>query len=290
MKALRLTPGLLPLVLSASLVFSQETTPKTVTDGSPELLERTIGLNPCRYLVQQERYDLAFQKAREVISEQFSLELSKEFIDFACDIIYQLEKKTLHRKNATIFDPPSIGFFGIGRNEKARKMAIELPDKKEVAKYIKAFDSIRDACLALQQLLQASVKNNPDPDNNVKQLDAIEEVIQYLGDVRTYYVSYNVVSPHLYEAHRIAFIARGFFNDVEDELYRAARLVASGMHHDWIYESTDSVHLQYSEVIDYIKANLSPAQWERVLIETTLIDSPDPSKPRGKKAWLNKSK
>ena len=295
MKALGLTFSFLSLVFSTSPGFSQEKAPQSElgivsTTGTDVLLDRTIGLNPCRHLVKQGRYDLAFQKAGEIMGEQFSLKISEEFISFAFDTICQLEKKAIHKKSATIFNPPPIGFLGISRNEEARNMAINLPDKKKVLENVKAFDSIRETCVTLQKLLETSVKNSPDPQKNLRQLASIEKVIDYLVEVRTSYISYDVVSPHLYEAHRIAFIARGFFNDNEDELFRAARLLASGMHKDWIYETEESVQLQFAEVMDYLKANLSDSEWNRLLVETTLVPSLDESKSRGGKAWLNKNK
>ena len=293
MKALGLTFSFLSLVFSATQGFSQEKTEVVhglvCTTDPVILLDRTIGLNPCRHLVELGRYDLAFQKAGESMGEQFSLKISEEFISFALDTIRQLEKKAIHKKSATIFNPPPIGFLGISRNEEARNMAINLPDKKKVLENVKAFDSIRDACQTLQKLLETSVKNSPGSEN-LRLLTSLEKVIDYLAEVRTSYISYDVVSPHLYEAHRIAFIARGVFNDNEDELYRAARLVASGMHHDWLEESEESVRLQFTAVMDYLKANCWDDEWDRLLTETSLIDSLDPSKPRGKKAWLNRNK
>lgn len=292
MKALGITLGLLSLLFSASPGLSQGKTPeveegRVCTDGSIELLDRTIGLNPCKCLVEQGRYDLAFQKAGEIMSERFSLEISEEFIAFAFNVICQLEEKVIHKQNATIFNLPSFGFF---REEKARKKAIPLPGKKEVSENVKAFDSIRDTCVTLQKLLETSVKNSPDPQKNLRQLSSIEKVIDYLVEVRTSYISYEVVSPHLYEAHRIAFIARGVLNDNEEELFRAARLVASGLHHEWLNESEESVQLQFVDVMNYLKENLSDSEWDRLKVETSLVPSLDESKSRGRKAWLNKNK
>ena len=296
MKAFGLILSFLSFVFSATQGFSQENAPKEAyglicTNGLGNKLNKTIGLNPCRFLVEQGRYDLAFQKAEEVIGEQFSLELSEEFMAFAFEVICQLEKKTITKKSPTIFVKPPRYIFWVNRNEKARKMAIMLPDKKEVSENVKAFDSIKFACLALKKLLETSVKNSASK-NNLQRLNSIEKVIDYLAEVRTSYISYDVVSPHLYEAHRIAFIAKGIkgIGAVEEELFRAGRLVASGVHHEWLEEVEESVRSQFSEVMRYIKEILNKEEWEHLLVETSLIDSLDPSKPRGKKAWLNRNK
>ena len=249
-------------------------------DSGTDVLTKTIGLNPCRTLVAKERYDLAFQKAQEVINEQFSLELSSEFIKFTYDVVRDLDNKAAIKSTATLFDPSSSS------DESAKSQAIELPDKKEVEKFVESFDAIKSACMSLKNRLEESVKRTPD-NQNLNQLTALDSLIEYLVNVRTCYISYNVVSPYLYEAHRQAFIARGFFNDDEDALSDAAKLIGRGLHKTWLTQISGSVQEQYCEVIEYLHANLEEEEWEKLLVETTLVESLDKSKPRGGKAWLD---
>jgi hypothetical protein len=106
-------------------------------------------------------------------------------------------------------------------------------------------------------------------------------------EARCNYVSYQVISPALAEIskeHYIATFKWLGFND-KQTIKNSVIKLAHSFHNEWLFASTEEVRQQYSEVIKTLKDDFGKAEWEELKVITTLVDSNDPSKPRGADAW-----
>lgn len=274
------------------------------------------GLTPSKALAKRGEYKLAFEKARSVIEEEFSYKLVDDFIQFSYDVLQEVKKEVKIKEQPILFLPKHKKRREITYNDgekvwvkvikiilipewevvpkwithEEESKTVTLPDEREVAKYIEGYDAIRDACLLLEKMLGSIVKKEPN-ESNMNYLYRTRSLIQQLKEDRTSYLSYNVISPHLCEAHRMAYNAKPYIGNTEEkEIQEAAKIVARGLHKDWIYQSSDRVRDQYIDVIKYLKNSVSGDVWEEILAVTTLSDSLSPDKKRGGEAWLSEGK
>lgn len=284
-------------------------------------LSELDGLTPSKVLAKRGEYKLAFEKARSVIEEEFSYKLVDDFIQFSYDVLQEVKKEVKIKEQPILFLPKhkkrreityivdeesimwqyiklsrfvvtssAVGLVPKWITHEEEQKTVTLPDEREVAKYIEGYDAIRDACLLLERMLESIVKEEPN-DSNMNYLDRTRSLIQQLKEDRTSYLSYNVISPHLCEAHRMAYNAKPYIGNTEEkEIQEAAKIVARGLHKDWIYQSSDRVRDQYIDVIKYLKNSVSGDVWEEILVVTTLSDSLSPDKKRGGEAWLSEGK
>lgn len=271
-------------------------------------LSELNGLTPSKTLAKRGEYKLAFEKARAAIEEEFSYELVDDFIQFSYDVLQKVKVEVKIKEQPILFLPKHkkrrefnynwkrallLGDLTSGidiiTHEEEQK-TVTLPDEREVAKYIEGYDAIRDACLLLERMLESIVKKEPN-DSNMKCLDRTRSLIQQLKEDRTSYLSYNVISSHLCEAHRKAYNAEPYIgNTDEKEIREAAKIVARGLHKDWLDQSSPRVRDQYMDVIKYLKNCVSSDVWEEIKTVTTLSDSLAPDKKRGGEAWLSEGK
>ena len=172
----------------------------------------------------------------------------------------------------------------------ATEQQFSLVDKDASNAIMAQYDTLRDSLQAYLDLLLKSYPTG-EPDD-VKQhyfsiRDRAEVLKKQVKEARCNYVSYQVISPALAEIAKEHYLATfkwlGFDDKqkIRDSVIHLAHL----FHHEWIFASTEEVRLQYSEVIRSLKNDVGKAEWEELKAVTTLVDSNDPSKPRGADAW-----
>lgn len=163
-------------------------------------------------------------------------------------------------------------------------------DKEKSNAIIAQYDILRDSLKAYLDLLS---KTYPvDSAEDVKHdyfaiRDRADSLRRKVIEARCNYVSYQVISPALAEIskeHYIATFKWLGFND-KQTIKNSVIKLAHSFHNEWLFASTEEVRQQYSEVIKTLKDDFGKAEWEELKVITTLVDSNDPSKPRGADAW-----
>lgn len=215
--------------------------------------------------------DLACTRCQRLLEDDYTMENAAKLLKFCKDVSASMEPK-ITRDGPILFEKPSVWSFS--RNEDAKAMKIALPDTKEVNKNMAIFDAQKAALQTLLAKVTESRLSNPN-DWNKKMKAEAETELRRVANIRRRYVSYMVVSPYLYETHRKAFIARGFFDDSESGLRNAGKVMAKGLSLAWLYQCTDSVKDQYVEVIEYLKANCEEKLWDSILTQTSVIKAID---------------
>lgn len=268
----------LTLVLSAILVVGYPAV-YAITPAEIPALEAQTPQEVIKRLINANEYSVALARAKTEVQNDFTI----ENIELLLSVNQEVSEKMLRRfrkRDLTVFDYDHM------TDKKAEGLKIEQPKEEEVLANIKIFSAQRDTLefviAGLDKMLEASAN-----ERHLKLKRDAEQELNKVANFRTQYISYNVISPYLCEAYRTAYIARGFWNDDEEKLLEAAKLVAKGCHHDWIYESTEKTQKQFITVVAYIKHNMSADEWEQAKAYTTLTPSLDPSKMRGPRHWLN---
>lgn len=278
------------IILGPSSLAQNATIPLPPSINTPAIIDAIINktsLDNFKKLIEKGRYDLAFQQASSILEEYPTEKNVKDFIAITNNLIKSKRQQKITKKSITKFEAPSI--WDLDGNEKAAKMGISLPESKEAVEDIRntclTFNAIRDSLNTLKSIMMEKTKDDPNSWQE-KTLDPIDATRQSLDLIRKDYISYCIVSPYLYEAHRRAFLARGLINDDEHKVFEAGKLIAKGMHKDWLYEVHESVQDQYITVIRYLKNILSEGEWNELLTITTLTESLDPSKNRNSQKWI----
>ena len=165
-----------------------------------------------------------------------------------------------------------------------------LVDKEQSNEIIAQYDTLHDSLQEYLDLLLKSYSVNDIED--VKQhyftiRDRAESLKKKVKDSRCNYVSYQVISPALAEISKEHYIATFKWLGLDDKqiIKDAVIHLAHSFHNEWIFESTEEVRLQFIEVVKSLKNDVGKAEWEELKTVTTLVDSNDPSKPRGADAW-----
>ncbi len=263
------------------------------------------------------RYDLALRRAREIFTYNCTenncrlvLRCAREYQKEAMKNITLAEKPTSFKGELSNFwvrigkDPNTWGALtsvvsggssvlvwkvltkDTETKENAKKeaegLAIQLPSSDKVKSIIESLESQKVAIVSLIDQLDASMVQEFSPWKQKLYKEAVA-FKKELKKVRTRYLSYNVMSPHLFEAHRKGFIAslegdkRGY-----DE---ALKVVARGMNAQFLYQAAEDVIEQYFDVILFIKNKMDGEQWNEAKQRMNLVESLDKSKPRGSDAW-----
>lgn len=251
-----------------------------LTDIVSETAEKASWKKVIEELLKMGRYAEALKKAVEGIMPE-KIEAPKKIGQENYEAVLDCARRYCENALKGVDIKSTLTRF---KGSKDEEKLTHLPTKDEVTKVLKCFDAQKDAIQQLIDQLRASLLRYPEQWKD-RLLTEAEDYKKEIQNKRINYVSYNVMSPHLYEAHRLGYIARGFWNDDEEGIYKACRVLARGMHKNMLYEASEDVQAQYSEVVSYLKANLSDAEWEHVLSQTTLVPSLDLGKPRGTAAW-----
>lgn len=252
--------------------------------------------------------DLACERARLILESDYSAQNAERLLQLSCYVSESMAAKVT-RKGPVLFEKPAfwnkistLEVVGTGllftlavpaaiadrdaeRNKEAESMEIALPDEGCVNKNMEIFEAQKSALLHLLAKVKASRIDNPNSWN--KDMKAkVEAELRRVVDIRRRYVSYMVVSPYLYETHRRAFIARGFYKDDDDRLCEAAKVMAKGLSLAWLYQSADSVKDQYIDVIEYLHANCEEVLWNKILGQTSIIKAIDKTGIKNKDAAM----
>lgn len=250
--------------------------PKPV-DQAIEIEKSRIDSKAIQTMMDSGEYALALERAHDELNHDFGEEKCKQIL--ACSsAILALQKQKIRYTYLSEFDLRDMN------EERAERDAKILPSKEEVGKIMDLYDRQKRVLKQFEKQLETTYKDSPLAWKK-KNLDLVRKQISELKESRDTFLSYNVVSLYLYEAHRLCYIARGFWNDDEEGIRHAAEVMARGAHKEWLSQSNKYVRWQYRVVLQYLKENCSESEWEQILLDTTLTDSIDDSKPIGIDVW-----
>lgn len=133
------------------------------------------------------------------------------------------------------------------------------------------------------------VENASDVDALIVLLQKVKNQKAALRKNRTDYLSYEVISPLLWEVNRQLFLADSDYLALtgkdKEMLDDAVKNLALACHKTWLYQADESVRKQFIDTQRALKEVASKVELEEYKVATTLSDSIDPSKKRGADAW-----
>lgn len=197
---------------------------------------------------------------------------------------------------------PGGGIIGIGGYWKALsdadkanyQCAVEqvftLAEKEKANEIVAQYDILR---ISLKKYLDILTKSYPAGEAyEIKQdyfntRDRGEALKKNLIDARCNYISYQIISPALAEVSKEYYLATFKWLEFDDKqiIKDSITLLTHSFHNEWLFASTEEVRMQYCEMVRTLKDGIGKAEWEELKTVTTLLDSNDPSKPRGADAW-----
>ena len=168
----------------------------------------------------------------------------------------------------------------------------------EAQKEIARFDAVKKVVEEVRKVVASRcIIESKEHAHYVKVKQKLDSIKQRLKNNRTRFLSYEVVSPYLYQAHchmfagtdadaRISSVNRRF-KDEEIKGYRTegVKLLAKACHKEWLYSCSQDVREQFIEVQQYMKENVQEREYEEYKVIQTLTDCIEPSKVRGADAW-----
>ena len=124
----------------------------------------------------------------------------------------------------------------------------------------------------------------------------LSSIKERLKTNRTRFLSYEVVSPYLYEAHchlfsgiaddwRVSSFNKKYPKDVEAFKTKGVKLLAKACHKDWLYSCSQDVRDQFLEIQRFVKNNVAEREYEEYKVIMTLGDCIGPDKVRGADYW-----
>ena len=159
------------------------------------------------------------------------------------------------------------------------------------------FDAVKNAVGALYDVVYTRCKiEGGDRDYYLGIRKHLCSVKERLKEIRTRYLSYEVVSPYLYEAHahlfagisdswRVSSFNRMYPELVEKYKIEGVKLLAKSCHQQWLYSCSEDVRDQFVEVQKFMKENIGECEMKEYKVVMTLSDCNDPSKVRGADSW-----
>lgn len=174
--------------------------------------------------------------------------------------------------------------------QEAVKQKFVLVEKEKAKRIIAQYEILRGS---LKIYLDTLSKKYPvDDADSEKQFyfklrDRAEALKKRLIDARCNYISYQVISPTLAEVSKELYLATSKWLELDDKQKIKDSIIqmTHSFHYEWLFTSAEEVREQYCEVIKAMKDNIGKAEWEQYKVITTMLDSEDPSKPRGAEAW-----
>ena len=173
--------------------------------------------------------------------------------------------------------------------ERARKQEFTLIEKEVANSIISQYEVARES---VKKYLEILIKSYPTGDTEeAKQIffttkSRADALKQNLMDARCNYVSYRIISPVLAEVSKEHYIAT--LLEDKHKIKDSILLLTHAFHTEWLYTSKEDIRLQFCELVKALKDDIGKAEWEELKTVTTLLDSNDPSKPRGAEAWWGK--
>lgn len=232
-------------------------------------------------LMLRNQYRLALQKAIKHVENERSPESCRFLLqtnrEISANMIYRVKLRNITRFNVRM------------SKDEARKLKISLPNDRDVHETMAIFEAQKKALLFLKHYIDSACSDFPS-EENYQLKEMLGEQMVNVANIRGQYLSYNVVSPYLCDATRVAHIAKGYpcwMPDDEIGLERAARIAAKAIHKEWLYQVDESCVNQYLNLVVYIKNSLSKDEWDHILSVTSLVESLDKSKKRGSYSWYD---
>lgn len=172
----------------------------------------------------------------------------------------------------------------------ATEQIFVLADKEKADDVLSQYDLLRNSIKLYLEVLSKSYPLDATEETKNeyiltrKRANALKEKII---DARCNYISYQVISPTLAEVSKEFYIAteKWLAFDDKQKIMESITLLTHSFHNDWLFSASEDVRKQYCEVIKSLKNEIGKAEWEEYKVITTMLDSNDPSKPRGANAW-----
>ena len=271
-----------------------------------ELINQTIAkyysLSNMQYALDHVEKHLSKLQANN-INSSISIFITPKGIDVSKD--FELTKGNIKRLSISNIVGLVIPFGGVlyymgdklSETDKANyQAAIEqtfvLVEKEKANDIISQYDLLRNSMkiyldiLSKSYPLDASEETKNEYISTRKRAETLKEKII---DAHCNYISYQVISPALAEVSKEFYIATekwlGF--DDKQKIMESITLLTHSFHNDWLFSASEDVRKQYCEVVKSLKSEIGKAEWEEYKVITTMLDSNDPSKPRGANAWWN---
>ena len=203
---------------------------------------------------------------------------------------------------STLFVPVVGPVIGIGSvlwlNKKAtdaqRNAARAFPsttiDEATARKIIDRYDYLKKVISFIEKQINVEIlEDTSDIDALVALLQRVKSQKDAIRKNRTAYLSYEVISPFLWEVNRQLFLADSDYLALtgkdKETLDGAVKILALACHKDWLYQADETVREQFIDTQRVLKEVASKVELEEYKVVTTLSDSIDPSKKRGADAW-----
>lgn len=163
-------------------------------------------------------------------------------------------------------------------------------DRTTARNIIERYDYLKRVISLMETKITAEiVATSSDIDALVALLQKVKIQKDIIRKNRTDYLSYEVISPILFEVNRQLFLADNDYLAMigkdKETLDSAVKLLAFACHEDWLYQTEESVREQFIDTQHALKSIASQAESDEYKVVTTLSDSIDPSKKRGVDAW-----
>ena len=155
---------------------------------------------------------------------------------------------------------------------------------------IERYDYLKKVISFMEKKINVEiVEKSSDIDALVTLLQRVKNQKDMIRKNRTAYLSYEVISPILWEVNRLLFLADSDYLALigkdKKTLDGAVRTLALACHKDWLYQADETVRHQFVDTQRLLKEVASKVELEDYKVVTTLSDSIDPSKKRGAEAW-----
>lgn len=267
--------------------------------------------------------------AREILLNHLKRDFSVDVFNFSFELNNirhkKLSAKNLNKEAIIFLAPPKEGYIDSWRNggwpkaigriaaanltsgaselyyhnykasakqrEIVSQMQIALMGKNQIQDIMEQYDVLRDSYNDQWKLLNEELQtNSTELDSILPLLKKMEQFKKQLKSDRTVFLSYNAISPYLFESGRLLFLADSDYLALKGKdksaLDEAVKTLAMACHKKWLYETNEDVRLQFIAIQTWLKQIANKVQLEDYKVFTTFYDTNDPSKPRGGDAWF----
>ena len=242
------------------------------------------------------------QKQIDLLSQANTKSNPSLFIPPDKDGVWDTKEASALGGYSTFFVPVVGPVIGVGSvlwlNKKAtaaqRDAARALPyitiDGATARKIIDRYDYLKKVISFIEKKINVEIlEDTSDIDALVALLQRVKSQKDAIRKNRTAYLSYEVISPILWEVNRQLFLADSDYLALtgkdKETLDGAVKILALACHKDWLYQADETVREQFIDTQRVLKEVASKVELEEYKVVTTLSDSIDPSKKRGADAW-----
>lgn len=185
-----------------------------------------------------------------------------------------------------------IKYATLKEKSEAEKKSLRLVSEKDCSATLENYDILKESIEGMMDLLKARIKEAPSEERRpyIGMLKQAREHKDMVKLARTNYLSYSVISPYLWVAARHLFLANSDITIAKsknkDDLNIAVEHLSKACHKEFLYQADESVRRQFLDIYKLLKDIASKEELEDYKMQTTLLDSFDPSKARGADAWF----